>query len=402
MVICGMLTLSVFAIITYSFTIFLVPITTEFGWERGEVSAAFSLTTLIAGVIGILAGRLSDKYGPRPLVTIGGLAAGTGYFLMSQINSLWQVYLIWGLLMAIGWVCFTVPVMSTIPRWFSRRRGMAQGVTLTGTGLGGLIWSPLAQSFISSFGWQQAYVVLGLITILITIPLAQFMKHSPQRIGLESYGESETLGKKSQPPTMEGLSLKQTIKTTRFWIFGSISFSFLFCLHSIMVHITHHAIDVGMSAMVAASIPATFAAVSLIGRFSVGFFSDKVGPRVTVSSCLIGFTLALTWLLFAREVWMFYIFAVIFGIAYGGEVAVTTLVPAELFGLKYLGTIAATTFLFGTIGGSIGPFLTGTLFDITESYLLAFLICIMFAVLAITLSLILLRSKNFEEIRAEG
>ncbi len=396
MVILGMFILAVFAIVMYSFGIFLVPVTTEFGWERGALSAALSITTLVGGCLGILAGRLSDKYGPRPLVTIGGLAAGTAYFLMSQVGSLWQVYLIWGLLMAIAWACYSIPVISTIPRWFTKSRGIAQGLTLTGMGLGGLIWPPSAQWLISSYGWQQAYVTLGLIILIIAIPIAQFMKHSPQRIGLRPYGEDETIDKESLAAMAEGLSLKQTIKTGRFWIFCSISFSFLFCIQSIIVHIPPHARDIGMSAMVAASIPSIFAAASLIGRLSIGSFSDRAGPRPAITACLVTFTLALTWLLFAKEVWMLYVFAVMYGIAYGGEVAVTTLVPAELFGLKYLGTIAATTFLFGTIGGSIGPFLAGTIFDVTGSYHIAFLICVIFAALAMMLSLILLRSKSYQ------
>jgi len=216
MTILGISALASFAIIIYTFGIFLVPITTEFGWERGELSAAFSITTLVGGCLGILAGRISDKYGPRPLVTVGGLTAGTGYFLMLKISSLWQVYLIWGILMGIAWACFTIPVTSTIPRWFIKRRGMAQGLTMTGMGLGGLIWPPFAQWLISSFGWQQAYITLGLIILIIAIPLAQFMKHSPQRIGLRPYREDETTDKESLAKMAEGLSLKQTIKTGRF------------------------------------------------------------------------------------------------------------------------------------------------------------------------------------------
>ena len=231
------------------------------------------------------------------------------------------------------------------------------------------------------------------MTLIIVIPVAQFMKHSPQRMGLKSYGEENVIAKvQSSTPAVEGLSLKQAIKTGRFWIFGLVAFGFVFCMQLIVVHITPHAIDSGILAIVAASIVSIIAAVSLIGRLGIGFLSDRLGAMPALAACLIIFALALIWLLFAKEVWMFYIFAIIYGIAYGGEAAVMVLVPAELFGLKYVGIITAATFFMGAIGGAIGAPFGGYIFDITGSYDLAFVICIIISTLAFILSMILLRS----------
>jgi len=382
----------------YSFGIFLRPLTLEFNWERGALAAAFSMMLLVGGSLAILAGRLADKYGPRPLLTVNGLLTGTGFLLLSQVSSLGQVYLIWGIIMGVAFSCGFIPITSAIPRWFTKKKGMAMGLTVTGYGLGGIISPPLAQWLISSYGWRQAYVILGLITLIIVIPLAQFMKHSPQRMGLKPYGGNGTItrdDKQSLASAGEGLSFIQVIKTGHFWMFGFILFGYMFSLQTIIVHIAPHAMDIGILAMVAASIISVIGGASLIGRFSTGFISDKVGARRVLTACIAMLTLALIWVLFAKEIWMFYVFAVVFGIAYGGVVPMFTLIPAELFGLKFLGIISAATMLLGTIGGAIGAPITGSIFDATGSYNLGLLICVIIGALAIILSLILLKTKEW-------
>ena len=380
----------------YTFGIFLIPLTMEFNWDRGALTGAYSLSMLIGAGLAILSGRLSDKYGPRILLTLSGLLTGIGFLLMSQINSLWQVYLIWVTFMAAGFSCGSVPVLSTIPRWFTKKRGLALGITATGFSLGAMIWAPLTQWIISSYGWQQAYVVLGLITLITIIPLAQFMKHSPQRVGLKPYGEDSTIeDKQSLASTSGGLSFKQAIKTRHFWVLASLLLCFLFALEVITVHIVPHAVDIGISAMVAASIVSIIAAASIIGKLFMGFISDKVGGRPALAACLGMLTLALIVLLFAREVWMFYIFAVVFGFAYGGVLPLQTLIPAELFGLKFLGMILGVIMVFNGIGGALGAPLAGYIFDVTGSYRLAFLISVVIGALAIILSLILLKAKEW-------
>jgi len=394
MVIMSACIMAVHAFVFYTFGIFLVPLTAEFNWDRGALSGAFSTAILLAGLFSILSGRLSDKYGPRVLVTVGGLSVGVGFLLMSQINSLWQAYLIWGLFMGIGSSCCFIPITSTIPRWFAKKRGIAIGITVAGFGLGGVIAPPLAQWLISASEWQQAFLILGLITFIVVIPLAQFMKHSPQRIGLKPYGEDETI-KDEQPLVTEGLSITQAIKTSRFWVWGLILCCFFFCIQVTIVHIVPHAIDIGVSPIIAASITSIIAGISVIGRLSMGFISDKVGARLLLIACFSLATLALLWLLFAKEIWMLYVFAIIFGIGYGGIVPLETVISAELFGLGSLGMILAGLTLFSTVGMALGPPLAGSIFDITGDYSLAFLICVIIGALAIILSLILLKARGW-------
>ena len=148
-----------------------------------------------------------------------------------------------------------------------------------------------------------------------------------------------------------------------------------------------------MAKEAAASILSIIAAVSLIGRLSMGFISDKVGSRMVLIACTILTVLAMIWLLFVNEAWMFYVFAVLFGLAYGGIVPLETVLPAELFGFSSLGVILAFVTLLGIFGASVGPFAAGNIFDVTGNYTLAFLTCVILGAIAIILSLILLRVK---------
>jgi len=235
------------SIIIFTFGVFLKPLAMEFGTGRAAISLALALSTLLGGVFGIGLGRLTDRYGPRILTTFGGILAGLGLFLMWQVNSIWQIYLFYGLLMAIGLATFDISILSTIPRWFTKRRGVALSITHTGYGVGGMVLVPLAQWLISSYGWRQAFFVLGLATLVIIIPLAQFMKYSPQRIGLKPYGESETAEDAQSPASATGgLSFAQSIKTGHFWLFGLILFCFFFSLQLIVAHIAPQATDIGI------------------------------------------------------------------------------------------------------------------------------------------------------------
>jgi MFS family permease len=393
LVFLSIIVLAVHALSWYSFGIFLRPITIEFNWERGAFSVALAINMFIVGFLSLPVGRLSDKYGPRPLLTINGILTALGFFLLSRMNSLWHAYLIWGLLMSVAGSCSFVPVVSMIPRWFVRARGKAMGITVTGIGLGGVISAPLAQWLISNYGWRQAYIVLGLISLVVITALAQWMKRSPQQMGLQPYGESEATQDEHDRMTA-GLSLRQALRTSRFWFWGLILACFFFVLEVMLVHIAPYAVDIGVSAVVAAGIVSVIAGGSAIGRLAIGFVADVIGTRLALTICLVSTIAALIWLLFAQEVWMLYLFAVVYGIAYGGVVPLETLLTEELFGLRFLGVILGALMFLLTIGSSVGSPLAGYIFDVTGTYHLAFIICIILLAVALSFSLILLRTRS--------
>jgi MFS family permease len=396
MVILTSVAMIAYAPVVYTFGVFLQPLTEEFGWERGALSGVFSIQMLLIGVLSIFVGRLSDKYGPRIFVTLGGLLTSIGFLLMSQVNSLWQVYLNWGFIMGIGGGCFYIAIMSTVPKWFAKRTGVAVGITVAGMGLGAVISPPLIQWLISIYGWQQPFIILSIALFVIVVPLAQFMRHSPQRMGIRPYGDVEdTIGDRLPLlSTSEGISFTQAVKTSRFWFFGLVVFCAFFCVQVIIVHVVPYAVDVGVPALVAAGVLSIAAGSSVVGRLTIGLIADRVGGRLALSFCVILITLSLTCLLFIHDVWMFYVFAVVFGFGYGGVVLLVTIVTAELYGLTSLGMMLGIFSFYDTAGGILGPPLAGSIFDATRSYSSAFLVCVILGVLAIIFSLILLKTKG--------
>ncbi len=391
MAIIGFFVLSTNAIAVFGFGVFLKPLTAEFGWDRGALSGAFALSSLLTGIFSLICGRLSDRYGPRRLVTIAGLLISAGFLMMSQINQLWQVYVVWAFIgSGIGFSA--TPIISSIPRWFTSKRGIATSIPLAGFNFGATFGPLLIQWLISSHSWQQAFKVLGFIPILLTIPLAQFTKRDPQQINLKPYGDDKSvLTPSTVAPASPGLTFGQILRTWRFWVFGGIQFSHGFFMQIIVIHIAPHASDAGLSALVAASILSIVAGSRIIGVLGTGFLSDRLNGRLLLSVLFTFLTLGLVWLLFAENATGFYLFAIVFGLTSGGIIPLFTLVPAELFGLRNLGAVSGSFLLLATVGGAIGSPLAGYIFDVSGSYNTAFIAGASIATMAFILSLVILR-----------
>ena len=378
----------------YGFGIFLTPLTTKFGWQRGAISGAASLGMLINGLLSILAGRLSDRYGPRLLVTAAGIALGAGLILMSRISSLWQVYLIWGVSVGIGLSGTVIPISTTIPRWFISRRGLALSIPAAGFGLGAVVTPLIIQQLISTVDWRMSFVIIGIIPLVITIPLAQFMRHSPQQMGLTPYESSRipeattiTIHKTS------GFSFNQAIRSKPFWILGVVNFGFGVCLQTITIHIVPHAIDTGLMPTAAAVLLSIIAISSVPSKFSSGLISDRIGSIQSLCLSMTLITLSLTLLIFVETTPMFYLFALLFGISYGIAIPLWTIVAADLFGVESLGTISGTLFFLNVLGGAVGGPLSGWIFDSTGSYTIAFITTASVGAVSVLLNLHLLRFK---------
>lgn len=357
-----------------TFGIFFEPVATEFGWSRAMTAGAFSVGIVVRGFLYVVSGRLTDKYGPRIVVTACGLLLGTGYLLMSQISSIWQLYLFYGVLVGLGMSGAWIPQLSTVARWFKKRRGLATGMAASGEGLGIIILAPAAGWLISTYGWRFSYIAIGATALVLAVAAAQFLRRDPSQMGLLPYGE-RVANKQSSNLEATGLSFQQAIHTREFWLLCAVYFCFLFCLDTIFTHIVIHAIGLGISAISAANILAIIGGMSIVGRLVMGVFADRAGGKWTIIIGLTILTMALLWLQSASAVWMFYLFAAIFGFAFGGLLVSFPLITAERFGLTSHGTIFGTLSFSAIMGGALGAVLAGRIFDITGSYQLGFLIC---------------------------
>jgi MFS family permease len=360
--------------IYYSFGVFFKPVLNEFGWTRAMTSGAFSLASIISGLLAIAMGGVTDKFGPRMVMTLCGLFLGTGCFLMSQLSAVWQLYLFFGVIVGIGMGGAFIPLLSTIARWFVKKRGMMTGIVAAGTGIGALVGPPVASRFISMYGWRASYAIMGCIVFAVVVLAAQLIKKDPAQVGLVAYGAHQG-EQKGLNPGSDGISLMEAVCTNQFWVFFGTGFCYGFCVFATMVHIAPHATELGISATRAANILATIGALSIVGKVSLGRVGDTIGNRQTL---IIGFILmsaALFGLVPAKTPLVLYLLAGVFGFAFGGCAVSHSPLVAVLFGLRSHGLIFGFFGVSVMTGGAIGPWLAGYLFDVTGSYQQAFFVC---------------------------
>ena len=381
-----------------TFGVFFNPLLIEFGWTRAMISGAFSLSFLILGFISIIVGGLNDRLGPRMIMVVCGLFLGSGYLLMSQLNTIWQLYLFYGVIIGIGMSGMDVLSLSTIARWFVRRRGMMSGIVKAGAGIGMVIMPPIANWLISSYGWRTSYFIIGIIALALIILVAQFLRRDPAQMGQLPDGEEEVnIGCLNSADG--GFSFQKAIHTRQFWMLCVIFLLVAFCVEAIIVHIIPHATDLGISAVSAANILAVIGGISIIGRFIMGSAGDKAGNRLAIIVCFLILLVSLLWMLVAKELRMLYLFACVYGFAHGGFFALLSPSVAEFFGLSSHGVILGAVFCPTTIGGAIGPVLAGHIFDVTSSYQLAFLVFIVVCIVGFILTLLLKPITNVERAR---
>jgi MFS family permease len=383
----------------YSFGVFFKPVLNEFGWTRAATSGAYSLNMALTGIAGFFAGRLSDRIGPRLVITTCGILLGLGYLLMSRVTEIWHIYVFYGLLAGIGMGGTFVPLMSAVTRWFVKRRGLASGIVVAGIGVGMFSLPLLANLLISSYNWQTSYAMLGLITIGLMVIPGQFLRRPPGQNAIPAR-ELKTGPAGNRDMQVQGRSFREAIRTRQFWTIIVMSLLFVFGLHTILVHIVAHATDIGIAPTSAAVIISITGVASIISKVVMGSLGDRIGNRRTIIVVFLLTTVSFLWLLFADELWMIYLFGAVFGLGYGGFATTQSPLVADYFGLKAHGTILGLAGFATTVGGAIGSFTAGSIFDLSGSYQWAFILCVIFGVTSLALAISLKGASG--KIRAEG
>jgi MFS family permease len=363
----------------FTYGVFFKEFQTEFGWSRAMISGASSFAFLIGGAFGITAGRLNDKIGPKALSVVVSILFGLGYLLLSRLQTPWQLYLIYGLPVALGFGAFDVITLSTVSRWFVRSRGMMSGLVKVGTGSGQALMPLFAAALIAAYGWRSAYIILGVVIIVLLVAAAQVMRHNPREIGQlpdNDPFEPSTLGSGSRDP---GMPLKEIFRTKQFWAINLAEFCSFFCLLTIVVHIVPHATDLGLAPGTAAGVISAIGGMSIVGRFVLGSAYDRIGGKRSLMICFIILFCSIIWLQVAGSAWMLFLFAVVYGFAHGGLFTVVSPTVAELFGTGSHGVLFGIVLFSGNFAGAISPILAGRIFDVMGSYRIIFLMLIVVA-----------------------
>ncbi|MBI4186542.1 MAG: MFS transporter [Chloroflexi bacterium] len=370
-----------------TFPVFFEAMLSEFDWTRAATSGAFSLYLLVTAPVCAVMGRLNDRVGPRIIATICGLALGLGYVLTAQIAAIWQLYLFYGVLLGIGMSGY-IAVNSTVARWFARRRGLAVGIVSAGSSMGLVVIPAPAMWLLSAYGWRNSYVIIGVITVVLVVVLAQLLRRDPGQMGLSPYGGSE-VKEENVSLQLSGLSFPEAVRTRQLWMFIAVLVSLFMSYSSTLVHVVIHATGVGVPAASAARILIVVGMLGIVGGITMGSAVDRIGARVALAIVGTLVVMASLWLLVADSAWMFYLFGVLFGFAYGGLWALGTLTVAEIFGLKAHGAILGFATFIGLVGESVGPALAGYIFDVTSGYQLMFVITAVISAMSVILALLL-------------
>jgi len=374
-----------------SFGVFFKPMLNDFGWTRALTSGAFSLSHIVRGLMGILMGGFTDKLGARIVLTVCGFLIGSGFLLMSQINNAWQLYLFYGVIIGVGMAGVYVPILSTIARWFTKRRSTMTGIVVVGLAAGTFIMPPIVDWLIYTYDWRTAFIVVGVLVLVVVVIAAQFLKREPTQMRQLSNGESKEKVLKSGT---DGFTLREAVYTNQFWFLTVMVFCMGFLRSTIIVHIVPHVTDMGFSPTSAANILAIIGGASILGVLIGGSLSDRIGGKQTYVISFILISVASLWLLQTKEMWMLYIFTIIFGLSSGLQGPLQSPLMAKLFGLRSHGMVFGATDTFYAIGAAVGPYMAGYIFDITGSYQRVFLISAALGIVGLIFAALLRPTKR--------
>ena len=395
-----------------TFSIFFVALLDQFHWGRAEAAGAQSVAMVIYMLMAPIIGTLVDRIGPRKVIVPGIILTALGFLLCTQIRSLFQFYLFFGVIVGMGVTCLSIaPFTIVLAHWFDKRRGTANGLAAVGIGLGVLLLLPLIQTLISSRGWQFAYLSFSLLLLLIPLPLnALFLRHRPQEMGLLPDGDSMRLSHEDDPgdsktepipgPTLieTKARLRQLFQTARFWCAISFPAFTSSALYIIMVHNVRYLADLGVDKIWAASLFAGIGGLSAGFRFFWGWFSDRAGREITFTIGAICFSSGIFFLIlfqYVRSTALLYLFGAFFGAGWGVSAPMFMSITADLYKGPHFGLIYGI--LEGMIGlsAAFGAWIAGYIFDRNQSYFWAFVLAIFFNLTSIVLVWLAAPRKSF-------
>jgi MFS family permease len=355
--------------VVYSFGAFFDPMALEFKASSSETSAVFSITTFMFLTGGVVSGMVADRIGSRPVLIFGGFAMGLGLYLTSLVNSLWIGYITYGVGVGVGVACGYVPMVAVVGAWFEKRRAAALGISVTGVGIGTLVAAPLAAALISHYGWRQTYVIFGVCSVVGLILCGCLTPRPPVLVGQPS-----------------GLRLRELVKIPAFGYMYFSGFFLSLALFFPIVFLVSYAIAQGIDEIAAASLLGISGGASVVGRLGFGALGDKISRlRLYQSSFLIiSFSFPI-WLVSANSFTLLSGYAILFGAGWGGFIALSPAVAAEIFGPVGLGTILGATYTAAGFAGLLGPTLAGYLIDKSGSYSPAIIAAMIVAFLGFSL-----------------
>jgi len=381
-----------------SFSLLYPAILDEFGWNRASTAATFTIGFIFAGAAAPLLGKLMDMVDARYMISTSIICVSAGLILSTYSTEPWHIYMTLGVLVIGAGIMMTyVGHAMFLPTWFERRRGLAVGLAFSGVGVGSIILLPLVQEMILADGWRAASRFMAMLLLASILPVNLiFQRRSPDVLGLLPDGNTHKAGSVSKPENADLIvdpewvktewTLKKAVRTKEFWWMSLSSCCGLYVWYAVQVHQTKYLIEIGIPAMEASFALGLVGFAGVVGQIYLGHMSDRVGREWIWSIAVGGF--ALTYLLLlameqAPNSIILYAMVIVQGGLGYATAAVFGAMPADLFQGRRYGEIFGTFSLLSLMGGGIGPWLTGYLYDISGNYRSGFWLAIILCFVSI-------------------
>ncbi len=375
----------------FSLGIFYVAILEDFGWSRASTAGAFSLMLVLHAIFSMVVGVLFDRIGPRLLFPIGALFIVIGFAACSQMTAIWQLYLFLGVIAGLGITALGVaPHMALVSTWFDRKRGLATGLTYAGTGAGQLVLALVVQGLIEGFDWRTAFLWLAALIAIVIIPLTAILhRRSPEEMGLAKDGDAVPMQATAEKPLVEDEgsapgaagSLLVILKKPAFWFMTMSVLGMSLMINLLLFHQTAHLTDLGYGMFLGATLLGVVGGLRSIGSMAFGALSDRIGRETayTIASvfCFVGVVLLMSLDGSESAIWRLYGFVLLYGIGHGALGALYGAATADIFKGASLGTIFGLLEAAFGVGGAIGAFVAGYVFDVFGQYDLSFLLVLL-------------------------
>ena len=368
----------------YSFAAFFESFTQEFSAQRADVALVFGLSGLLYFILGAPAGALSDRVGPRATCTAGMIVLAVGLFAASFAESLAVVYLAYGVGIGLGVGLVYTPAMGAVLPWFVRRRGLASGIASSGIGAGTLLVPVAAAAVIAATDWRTGMRAMAVGVALLGLAAASLMEKNPARRGLGPDGGPPTdASRNAAHSALSGMSLREALASRRFWWLYLSIFACAPTMFTPFAHVAVHAQDLGIPAAKAVSLVGLIGIGSLVGRFGISGLADRIGRLRTlvIMEALLAATYLLWWA--APGFGLMALFALSFGLCYGGIVALLPPICMDLFGGRAVSGVIGIQYSAAAVGNLAGPVAAGAAFDHFGSYVPVMIACAFSSTLAL-------------------
>lgn len=359
-----------------SYGAYVVLLQEDFGWSKAVVAGAFALTRVESGVLGPIQGWLTDRFGPRRILTIGMLIFALGFYLFSQVESILGFYITFALIAVGSSLGGFATVMVSLVNWFDRHRAKAVAFSLMGYSLGGLS-VPIIILCLEAFGWRTTALISAAVILFIGVPMVQLVKHKPAEIGetIDGGAAPGEPGSKETPIIdAPDFTAREAMRSPAFW-FISVGHAFsLLTVSTVMVHLVPHLTE-GLDYTLAQAglVVAALTGCQMVGQFTGGYLGDRFDKRIICTICMIFHCLGLLAVALASNVWMVLAFAFLHGLGWGTRGPLMVAMRADYFGASSFGTIMGFSSLISMLGMSIGPIFVGYMADVQGDYQLGFL-----------------------------